>query len=413
MHSIADRHRQGGAVIITVALALLFLLGFMGIALDFGHLFIVKTELQTAMDSCALAAAQELDGASGATDRATSAGMTAGKLNKVNFQGVIPEINNDDIVFSDKLNGSYSRFTAVADAKYAKCTHTRSGMEPWLLQAMSAFSGNAAYKASQSVGAVAVATRVSSQSNCVMPVGVCQYSAANPMGFTRGDWIPGVTNDQDDLDASGQYRWLDFSGNGGGTREIKDLLIENGQCGLPGMDTEIGKAGKSNGAVEAWNTRFGVYKGSYDAAGATPDLTGYAWYENTATVPLSKKGRYDDPGTNGFQYHRSHNDPYEGDNKNPDTKNLNTQGTKSDTATHQKGANRRVITTAVVDCSTMTLKGFACMLMLHPLEKNASGKNSKMWLEFISDANTATNNPCVTAGTAGGTGGRLVPALVQ
>jgi uncharacterized membrane protein len=42
----------------------------MGIALDFGHLFVVKTELQTAADSCALAAAQELDGASDALNRA-------------------------------------------------------------------------------------------------------------------------------------------------------------------------------------------------------------------------------------------------------------------------------------------------------------------------------------------------------
>lgn len=56
MHSIVNRHRQDGAVIVTVALVLLFLLGFMAIALDFGHLFVVKTELQTAMDSCALAA---------------------------------------------------------------------------------------------------------------------------------------------------------------------------------------------------------------------------------------------------------------------------------------------------------------------------------------------------------------------
>ena len=34
----ATRHRQQGAVIVTVALLLLFLLGFMGIALDFGRL---------------------------------------------------------------------------------------------------------------------------------------------------------------------------------------------------------------------------------------------------------------------------------------------------------------------------------------------------------------------------------------
>lgn len=61
MRSAAIRRRQRGAYIVTAAFLLLFLLGFMGIAFDFGHLFVVKTELQTAMDSCALAAAQELD----------------------------------------------------------------------------------------------------------------------------------------------------------------------------------------------------------------------------------------------------------------------------------------------------------------------------------------------------------------
>ena len=54
-------HRQRGAVIVTVCLLMLFLLGFMAFALDYGRLFIVKTELQTALDSCALSAAQELD----------------------------------------------------------------------------------------------------------------------------------------------------------------------------------------------------------------------------------------------------------------------------------------------------------------------------------------------------------------
>src|SRR5690606_9117162 len=78
--------RQRGAIIITAALALLLLLGFMGIALDFGRLFIVKTELQTALDSCALAAARELNGKSDAITRAVSAGSTAANVNGVNLQ---------------------------------------------------------------------------------------------------------------------------------------------------------------------------------------------------------------------------------------------------------------------------------------------------------------------------------------
>ena len=110
---------------------MLFLLGFMAIALDFGHLFVVKTELQTATDSCALAAVQELDGASDALIRASNAGMTAGNLNKANFQGAAAAIVATDITFSDSLIGAYSHtFAPIASAKYAKCAHTKSGMAP-------------------------------------------------------------------------------------------------------------------------------------------------------------------------------------------------------------------------------------------------------------------------------------------
>ena len=407
------RHRQYGAILITVALTLLFLLGFMGIAIDFGRLFIVRTELQTAVDSCALAAANELDGASDSLNRATNAGVTAGNLNRINLQGEGAGLVATDVVFSDALNGAYSHtFLPVANAKYARCSRTRSGIAPWLLQAMSGFMGNAAYASNNSVAALGTATRVSSQTNCMLPVGICQKDPADPMGFKRGDWISGVTNDSDDV-TSGQFRWVEFTGAAGGTRDIKDLLTGQGQCNLPGMSTQIGKSGKSNGAVEAWNTRFGIYKGTYTATNATPDLTGYAWYESGTAPPASMLGRYDDKTNKGFQYHRSQNDPYEGDNKNPDTKGLNTQGSLSNKDAHVAGTNRRIITTPVVDCATMTMKGTACVLMLHPLEKNASGKNSKMWLEFISDARAASNNPCTTSGLAGGTGGPMVPALVQ
>src|SRR5437868_5372898 len=140
MPSLATRHHQQGAVIVTVALVMLFLLGFMGIALDFGRLFIVKTELQTAMDSCALAAANELDGQVTALTRATSAGLTVGNLNNVNLQSTTwsdqGKIVSADITFRDS---AYVETTAAANAKYAECQHRQSGIRMWLLQAMGAF----------------------------------------------------------------------------------------------------------------------------------------------------------------------------------------------------------------------------------------------------------------------------------
>lgn len=413
MHRTVIRKKQRGAVIVTVALVLLFLLGFMGLALDFGRLFVVKTELQTALDSCALSAAQELDGASDALTRATSAGKTAADLNKINFQGAATGIAETEVVFSDSLIGTYSHtFMPVADARYAKCLHTKSGIAPWILHALSAFSGNGTYGASQSVAAVAVATRAPSQSNCLVPVGVCQKSATPGWGFARGEWIEGVVNSNDDVEG-GKFHWIDFSGNGGGAREVKDLLTSSGQCGLPGTATKVSKSGKTNGAVEAWNTRFGIYKGSYDADGAIPDLTGYAWYSDGTSSNPTNPGRYDDSGASGFSAKRNAFAPYQGDGTPPDATNLSVKGNSTSTD-YTKGANRRVVTTAVVECPAINeIKGFACMLMLHPLEKNASGKaGPKMWLEFIGDA-AAADSPCATAGLAGGASGPMVPTLVQ
>ena len=141
MREAAGRHRQQGAVIITVALLTLFLLGFMGFALDFGRLFVVKSELQTAMDSCALAAAQELDLQPTAIERATNAGLTAGNLNRVNLQSatwggdqgqacsvsaVAPCLTTAQITFKDP---SYLPTTNPALAQYAQCEHVQSGVQ--------------------------------------------------------------------------------------------------------------------------------------------------------------------------------------------------------------------------------------------------------------------------------------------
>ncbi len=156
-----NRTQQRGAVIITTALTLLFLLGFMGIAIDFGHLFVVKTELQTALDSCALAAAQELDSQASALTRARSAGRTAGNLNRVNMQSANwsgqGQIDDADITFRD---AAYVATTAAAAARYAQCQRTQPNVAMMLMQSMGAFTGDTAtYPSIRSVGAFAVATR--------------------------------------------------------------------------------------------------------------------------------------------------------------------------------------------------------------------------------------------------------------
>jgi hypothetical protein len=426
MNSLS-RTRQRGAVIVTTALFLLFLLGFMGIALDFGRLFIVKTEVQTAMDSCALAAAQELTGVSDALLRATSAGRTAGNSNSVNFQGEPISIAEADVTFSATLSGTFSR-PPVADAKYAKCTHITSGTAPWLLQAMGAFTGNASLGANRSVFAEAVATIVPAQTNCLLPVGVCQKSGG--ASFQPGEWILGTSDDTEDV--KGNFRWLDLNGQGGGTNEVKQTMIGQGRCGLPGTDTLV-KAGNSNGAISAWNTRFGIYHGGYSLSTVSPDLTGYSWYYDdgltspaTLAAPSNLWGRYADLSANGYRAHSS--SPTASQRPYQSIAALDIKGNGITGQDHiDKGASRRIAAVPIVDCAAIDTKapvkisGIACILMLHPVEKKTGNWDPKkpmnnrglIWIEYINDATATTNNACPTTGLPGGLTGVKVPTLVQ
>lgn len=51
---------QSGAVIATTAICLMMFLGLLGLVLDLGHLYLVRSELQRAADASALAGARAL-----------------------------------------------------------------------------------------------------------------------------------------------------------------------------------------------------------------------------------------------------------------------------------------------------------------------------------------------------------------
>jgi hypothetical protein len=414
------RHRQDGAVIVTTALVLLFLLGFMGIALDFGRLFVVKTELQTAMDSCALAAAQELDTASDAIIRAISAGKTAGNMNKVHFQSSSAGIVDSEITFSDTLNGTYSNSFPFATAKYAKCTHTKSGMTPWLLQSMSAFTGNNSYAANQGVYAFAVATRASAQSSCAIPVQINPKGTGPNFGFTPGEWIPSLYDEgSGNSDTTpGHFGWANLNGSSSAT-DTKNQLLGTGVCNLHVDDTST--PGAKFGASTAWNSRFGLYKngaGNPDLTSAPPDLTGYSYTAKNwppvspATLPsnalpdfLAKRAT-----------HSSYGNTADSVDTGDTITGLNMKGGYKDTematyaagprALSSNGKDRRLVLAPIVTGTKIV--AFACILMLHPIDS----VNTTVYLEYVGNA-ASSGSPCTSLGLAGGTGGPLVPVLVQ
>ena len=68
-----SRKREKGAILVMAAVTFVALVGIAALALDVGRLLILNTEMHNAADAAALAAAYELDGKSGARNRARAA----------------------------------------------------------------------------------------------------------------------------------------------------------------------------------------------------------------------------------------------------------------------------------------------------------------------------------------------------
>ncbi len=414
MYCVAGRHRQGGSIIVTVALVMLFLLGFMGIALDFGHLFIVKTELQTAMDSCALAAAQELDGQSDAIARARSAGRSAGNLNNVNFQSTSwsgqGNIIDADISFRDAAYG----ITAVpALAKYAQCQHTQPAIQMWLLHAMGAFSGaDPAYSNTNNVSTFAVATRASAQSTCPVPVALKPKpgSMAPDYGFAAGEWVKLIM--AQNAAAGGEIGWANLDGSNSASETEAEL---NGHCGTEVGDT-LGTPGVQASVADAWNYRFGIYKNSPDGDPSInrPDFTGYAY---TANNWPSQQNAYGDFTAKrlAFASCADTGTAVRGANSCQSITGLTLNSFQKlaapgdTTGGHrQYGSNRRIVTVPVINGASQVID-YACMLMLQPLSIPMA---VDVQLEYIGNASDPAS-PCTTSGLPGGSAGPLVPVLVR
>ena len=101
--------QERGAIIIFVALGLVVLIGMMGLAIDLGHAYVNKSQLQNIADACAMAGASALNGtAAGITkaqNRATDSGTYLANLKEFNAQSV--SIPADAVTYSASLNGPW------------------------------------------------------------------------------------------------------------------------------------------------------------------------------------------------------------------------------------------------------------------------------------------------------------------
>lgn len=414
--------RQKGAVAIIVGLSLAVLIGFVGLALDLGRLYVNKTELQSAADACALAAAAELvcdPGASGVTcplsylQNAEAAGIFAAGRNQRDFQRNAASIAPADVRFFTAI-GPNSRFqprtAANPDSRFAMCIARSNGIVPWFMGVLGI--------AASDVAATAVATLAKGQSFCnALPVGICTKpgSSAPSFGFSEGEWIESkFTSSGDKEGLAGGFKWVDFTPKAGGNSEIRDQVAGSATACDIRLGNDVAQPGQQQGVKAAYNTRFGIYpKGAnaYTPDTAPPDRSGYAYPNKVPGFPVISRNTsaYADflkrqAGNTAFidaQYDNASaggkigGDPVAGD----------TLGSK--------GQERRLVAVPFIECGSGTtpILGMACVLMLNPM---SNGANGDIYLEYRGLA-TAAGSPCRSFGIPGGGGssGPLVPTLVQ
>lgn len=449
---------QRGAVAVMFGLTVVVLVGFAGLAIDLGRFFVIKAELQNAMDACALSAASQLKPGGndanaliravaygkvfitgGEADAATGKAGNDPKIqNRVNFQAA--SLNPDvlQITFSDRNNGTYFLASIPPDvaeanrAKFVKCNYPLAGLPIFFMRVLNPLLDT------QTIQASAVATREAPLSSCV-PVAVCAPSTgtpANNFGYTVGQWITVIDGSSY---GTGHFGWGSLIA--GDANQIGSELSGSAQCDVSNNNQTIHGQGQMAGLAVHWNTRFGLYANghSLDPSLNRAAHTGYAYSDaaggNWPPIP---------PATEGFN-------AYSGSNTlSPTVPNYETainnfrpyntvtpplppppaveqptgfpvtqypRKLTQDEHQHLGRIGRRIVAAPVADCSAwsspgvknLPVKGFACVLMLNPYDESGpqTAERRKAKLEYLGLASDESS-PC-----GGGSEYAIAPVLAQ
>jgi hypothetical protein len=444
-YSWRPKNQQGVAAII-VGLSIFVLMGFAGLVVDLGRLFVAKAELQTAVDSCALAASRHIKlGTTAQLQLATAVGIATGNRHRAVFQNDELAFTAPNVTFSSTLDGTYES-AGVADpatTAFVRCEYAKESIAHSFMQVLGISYGR--------VTASAKASLTPSIAVCMLPLALCSESKAvvgSSASFTPGMWYQGNAcpggkcNDNGQI--NGSFRWVRLPGDSGAS-DLKGRIEESGACEVIPADTVLqSENGNMKTLQSSLNTRFGIYENSYlqgnklKADAPPPDRVGYAYYP--ANSPLTDSGSpwvnpdgttpaYPDyevkwvatsNGATPFSYQVTQANelrtgavtglPISGNPEVLTGNNLYSQSADS---------RRRLMMMPVTTCGaggladasgtkSTPIEEWACVFLLHPMDESGNFR-----VEYIDAANTGTS-PCGTGGAPGPGGtGPLVPGLVQ
>ena len=391
---------QGGLIVILFVVMAPVILGFMAFALDAGQSFVVKSELQNAADACALSAAKELDGTNKQFGLAESAGISVGTVHKANFQKTaVAMATNSAVRFAVNLNDSNASYITASTGsglsnvtastyRYAKCQASQN---------VTKFLNIPGVASTHTVTASAIAGLVPAQSPCVLPIGVCSNATAVTTNGV-GQWISGTVGASVTCTGNvGCYQWVVYNGAGANASNLAALLTGNNTCGINLTSQSVTQfSGGSASPYDAYNTRFGVQKGSNLV---NPDFTGYGYTPAGGATPYA-------PGANAYRddysIRRAALTKYQG----------SLSGYNNIQPTITNATARRIGVVPIIPCTggTSNVTEYACVLMLNPIA--SSGGNKTLYLEYLGRANAGA---CAQFSVAGGAGANspTVTALVQ
>ena len=239
-----------------------------GVAFDYARLASMDTELQSAADQAALAAATQLDGSSGACSRAANAARSmllnetrmANDGNASGRQITIPLETTCDAVGQVRFWQNITKTTAAtsdANAKFVEVTVDAR-------TANYAFTPIAAAFSSGPISATAF-SGLDSAICKVPPLMMCNPNESGDPAFTIANYVGKgvrlVGNDGGGFYGPGNFGFLDVgAGNGAST-----LRQELGGTNVPGNCVSGSTVETETGNIitvrDALNTRFGIYDG--------------------------------------------------------------------------------------------------------------------------------------------------------
>ena len=461
----STRKSEQGSFYIILALSIVVLFGFIGLAVDLSRQMTIHTELQNAADACSIAAASELNGVSDSLLRAEQAGVYVGSLNLKDFQTNQVSIASEDVQFSTSASGPFQdKLSADTTSRFVKCVANSQGVINYFMGMLGIHSSN--------LTASSMATLLPSQAASAAPMAINSgYVTGNVVPFvfnktgTFKGYISGTTLTVNAspvptsflavgtvLTATGIAAGTKITANGSGSMGMAGTYVINNSLTLGTALAPVTITASASAFLAASATdyaanpitsspiltmqKYGAYYPSTQVGASitvpTSSLSSLLSFEDAwnsrfgiyrAAMPSLITGTL--PDLTGYSYaaynlvdYTTTRVPSRSILQTPIINYTSPTITGFASAQVANGAsNRRLIVIPIV--SANVIQGWACAILLNPESSYLLNSTTTLSLSYpiaslgyIGDA-ASSSSPCRTFGLPGGTSGPLVPSLIQ